>query len=126
MSLVSQIDRRRAMISNEDLESIDTKQAKEALSLLLSQGKSLWKTHEDDFGEFLHWLNLSHTALEPLTDYQERFELLCGNRRKPADQRLSAGIHVLGSALKAMDGPNQVTLENPSTSYRRLIASLPD
>ncbi len=113
------------MSCTEELISIDHSEAREALSLLLSQGKSLWKTHEDDFGEFLHWLDISHTALEPLPVHQERFRLLCGNRRRPAGERLSAGIHILDSALKKMD-TDQVNLENPSFSYRRLIASLPD
>ena len=100
-------------------------EAKEALQLLLAEGKSLWKTYKDDFGELLHWLSLSHTALEPIPNYQERFRLLCGNKRLPADARLSAGIHVLDAALKKMD-TDQVNLENPSMRYRKLISSMPD
>jgi hypothetical protein len=114
------------MIDAEELDPIDHAKAIEALSLLLSQGKSLWKTYRDDIGEFRHWLSLSHTALEPLPDYQERFRFLCGNKRRSADERLSAGIHVLDCALKQMDDPNQVNLKNLSFSYRRLIASIPD
>lgn len=114
------------MMSTEELEPIDVEQAREAFNLLLSQGQALWKTYEDDFGEFVHWLNLSHTALEPLPAYQERFRLLCGNKRRPPGERLSAGIHILESVLKALDDPTQVSLENPSISYRRLIWSLPD
>ncbi len=114
------------MTNTEELEAIDPNEAREALILLVAEGKSLWKTYRDDFGEYLHWLSLSHTALEPLPDYQEHFRLLCGNKRRSADERLSAGIHVLDCALKQMDDPNQANLENPSVSYRRLIASLPD
>jgi hypothetical protein len=119
--------RRKAVIDTENLDPIDPSEAIEALSLLLSQGKSMWKTYEEDFGELLHWLTLSHTALEPLPDYQEQFRLLSGNIRRPPDQRLSAGIHILGSAIKAMDkDSSKVKLVNLSFSYRRLIASLPD
>src|SRR5208283_3460119 len=118
--------RRKAVTDTEELEPIDANEAREAVNLLLSEGKSLWKTYRDDFGEYLHWLSLSQTALEPLPDYQERFRFLCGNKRRSADERLSAGIHVLDCALKQMDDPNQVNLENLSFSYRRLIASIPD
>jgi|SRR5271157_4557236 len=114
------------MTNTEELEPIYPEDAKEALNLLLSEGKALWKTYRDDFGEFRHWLGVSYTALEPLPDYQERFRLLCGNNRRSADERLSAGIHVLDCALKQMDDTNQVNLENLSFSYRRLIASTPD
>jgi len=114
------------MTNTEELEVIDPSEAREALKLLVAEGKSLWKTYRDDFGEFQHWLSLSHTALEPLPDYQERFRFLCVNKRRSADERLSAGIHVLDCALKQMDDPNQVNLENLSFSYRRLIASIPD
>jgi hypothetical protein len=109
----------------EELEPIEVKESMEALKLLVAEGKSLWKTYEDDFGEFLHWLSVSHTALEPLPDYQERFRILCGSKRRPAGERLSAGIHILDSALKKMTA-DQVNLENSSISYRRLIMSIPD
>jgi len=114
------------MTNPEELEAIDANEAREALELLVAEGKSLWKTHRDDFGEFLHWLRLSFIGLEPLPVYQEHFRLLCGNERRPAGERLSAAIHILESALKQMDDPNHVNLENPSFPYRRLIASLPD
>jgi hypothetical protein len=117
--------RRKKMTDELELEPIEVKEAKEALKLLLSEGKALWK-NMDDFGELLHWLRISFTGLEPLPDYQERFRLLCENRRRPPDERLSAGIHVLDCALKQMDDANQINLENPSLSYRRLIGSLPD
>ena len=113
------------MINTEELEPIELNEAKEALKLLLAEGKSLWKTYKDDFGKFLHWLSLSFTALEPLPDYQESFLLLCGNKRRLPDERLSAGIHVLDSALKKMD-TDQVNLENPSMRYRKLISNMPD
>jgi hypothetical protein len=113
------------MENSEELEPIDMTEAKEALKLLIAEGKSLWKSYRDDFGEFLHWLYLSHTALEVLPDHQERFRILCGNKRRPPDERLSAGIHVLDSALKKMNS-DQVNLENPSSGYRRLVASIPD
>jgi hypothetical protein len=126
MSWASQeLIRSQKMISTEELDPIDAGEAREAVQLLLSEGKSLWKIYEDDFGEVLHWLGLSHTALEPLPKHQERFRLLCGNKRRPAGERLSAGIHILDSALKKMD-TDQVNLENPSALYRRLIMSLPD
>lgn len=114
------------MISTEELESVDPKEAKEALKLLLSEGKALWKNHIDDFGEFLHWLGLSFTGLEPLPEHQEQFRLLCGSKRRPVDERLSAGIYVLDSALKKMDDADQLNLDNPTFSYRRLIGSIPD
>jgi hypothetical protein len=114
------------MTNTEELEAIDPKEAKEAIKLLVAEGKSLWKIYEDNFGELLHWLSLSHTALEPLPDYQERFRFLCGNKRRPPDERLSAGIYILDAALKKMDDPNHVDLEKPSFSYRRFIASIPD
>jgi hypothetical protein len=116
----------KPMTNTEELEPIDPQEAKGALNLLLSEGKSLWNTYEEDFGEFQHWLRLSHIALEPLPVYQEYFRLLCGNRRRPAGERLSAGIHVLESAIKAMADPNLVRLENLSFLYRRLLASIPD
>jgi hypothetical protein len=113
------------MISTEELDPIDPSEAIEALSLLLSQGKSLWRNYQDDFGEFLHWLRLSFIGLEPLPHYQEQFRLLCGNIRRPPDQRLSAAIHILDTAVKKMK-EDEVNLENLSFRYQRLIASLPD
>ncbi len=92
------------MTDEQELEPIEMAEARGALRVLLSEGKSLWKTHHDDFGEFLHWLNHTHTALEPLPTYQERFRILCGNRRRPAGERLSAGLYILDCALKKMDG----------------------
>lgn len=114
------------MESPEELEPIKVNDAREALILLLFEGKSIWKTYRDDFGEFLHWLQLSHTALEPLPDFQQRFRLLCGSKRRPAGERLSAGIHILEAAVKKMDASDQGSLENPSLGYRRLVASIPD
>ncbi|MGO9570401.1 MAG: hypothetical protein ACLP5H_22950 [Desulfomonilaceae bacterium] len=108
----------------EEMEPVDPEEAKEALKLLAAQGKLLWKTYEDDFGELFHWLNLSHTALEPLPEYQEEFRFKCGNKRRAPDERLSAAIHILDSALKMMTA-DQVNLKNPSASYRRLLESLP-
>ncbi len=113
------------MIEVQELEAIDVKEAREALSILISEGKSLWKTYEDDPREIPHWLNLSFTALEPLPEHQQRFRQLCGNKLKPAGARLSAGIHVLESSIKKMD-EDGVNIETPSLSYRRLISSLPD
>jgi hypothetical protein len=116
--------RRKAMMNTEEPEPVDPEEAKEALKLLVAEGISLWKTYRDDFGEFLHWLQLSHTALEVLPDYQERFRILCGSKRRPPDERLSAGIHILDSAIKKITA-DQVNLEDPSAAYRRLLASFP-
>jgi hypothetical protein len=114
------------MMNTHEMEPIDPSEARDALKLLVAEGKSLWKTYEDDFGELFHWLNLSHTALEPWPDYQERFRLLCGNKRRGPSERLSAAIHILDAAVKRMDASDQINLENPSRPYRRLLASIPD
>jgi hypothetical protein len=114
------------MTISEEMEPIELDEARAALKLLLAEGKSLWKSHGDDIGELYHWLNLSHTALEPLPVHQERFRLLCEGRSRLADEKLSAAIHMLDVALKTMDACDEERLGSSSFAYRRLISSLPD
>lgn len=114
------------MIDAEELEPIESREAREALKLLVAEGESLLRQGIENFGEYRHWVTLSFTALEPLPKHQEFFNLKCWQKRGSAEDRLSEGIYLLKQAVRAMDDPNQVNLANPSISYRRLIASIPD
>jgi hypothetical protein len=117
--------RRKAMTDEQELEPIETNEAKEALKFLIAEAESMLREGIEDFVEFKHWLGLSLTALEPLPEHQEHLRLKCWERRGSAHARLREGVHLLRQSLRRMDDP-EFRIHDPSLSYRRLIMSLPD
>jgi len=113
------------MKNTEELESIDGREATEALKLLIAEGEALLRQGIEDFGEFKHWASLAFTALEPLPDHQDFFNLKCWQKRGSADARLREGVHLLKQSLRRMDDP-EFRVNDPSLGFRRLIMSLPD
>jgi len=113
------------MISIEELESIDVKEAKELLREGISAGELLLHESPVSFRDYNHWARVAFTALEPLPSHQEHFRLKCWEKKASAQSKLREGIHLLRQALRAMDDP-QFSVDTPSPEYRRLIANLPD
>lgn len=114
------------MSDSDELEPIELEQAKELLKLLMAEGERLLRENIDDLGEFVHWLRLSFTALEPIPDYQQHFRLKCGPCKRSADARLREGLYILRYAVRKMDNLDEPGLTDLSDSYRRLIGSIPD
>jgi hypothetical protein len=125
LSRAFQATRRKAMTDEQDLEPVEVQDAKEALKTGISTGESLLREGIENFGQYKHWASAAFTALEPLPVHQEHFRLKCWEKRGAAEAKLREGIHLLKQSLRAMDDP-QFHVNNPTFSYRRLIASLSD